>query len=248
MTTGQDECGMCAPPATGASVLPKPHPHPRYNNKAARLRIFEDWPKSMKQKPEELAEAGFYYTGQSDKTKCFYCDGGLKDWEEDDVPWEQHARWFDRCAYVQLVKGEDYVQKVMSSQKGKVIIAPNKASNSASTSQAHSGTGAMITIIITVDTTGQKATTRTVQWATKTPGQDECGMCAPPATGASVLPKPHPHPRYNNKAARLRTFEDWPKSMKQKPEELAEAGFYYTGQSDKTMCFYCDGGLKACCF
>ncbi|XP_063391195.1 uncharacterized protein LOC134676740 [Cydia fagiglandana] len=169
MTTGQDECGMCAPPATGANVLPKPHPHPRYNNKAARLRTFEDWPKSMKQKPEELAEAGFYYTGQSDKTKCFYCDGGLKDWEEDDVPWEQHARWFDRCAYVQLVKGEDYVQKVMSSQKGKVIIAPNKASNSASTSQAHSGTGAMITIIITVDTTGQKATTRTVQWATKTP-------------------------------------------------------------------------------
>ncbi|XP_063375805.1 death-associated inhibitor of apoptosis 1-like [Cydia fagiglandana] len=131
MTTGQDECGMCAPPATSASVLPKPHPHPRYNNKAARLRTFEDWPKSMKQKPEELAEAGFYYTGQSDKTKCFYCDGGLKDWEEDDVPWEQHARWFDRCAYVQLVKGEDYVQKVMSSQKGKVIIAPNKASNSA---------------------------------------------------------------------------------------------------------------------
>ncbi|XP_063377499.1 death-associated inhibitor of apoptosis 1-like [Cydia fagiglandana] len=110
MTTGQDECGMCAPPATGASVLP----HPRYNTKAARLRTFKDWPKSMKQKPEELAEAGFYYTGQSDKTKCFYCDGGLKDWEEDDVPWEQHARWFDRCAYVQLVKGEDYVQKVIS--------------------------------------------------------------------------------------------------------------------------------------
>ncbi|XP_063628914.1 death-associated inhibitor of apoptosis 1-like [Cydia splendana] len=107
MTTDQNECGMCAPPATGASVPP----HPRCNTKAAHLRTFKDWPKSMKQKPEELAEAGFYYTGRSDKTKCFYCDGGLKDWEEDDVPWEQHARWFDRCAYVQLVKGEDYVQK-----------------------------------------------------------------------------------------------------------------------------------------
>ncbi|XP_063634925.1 death-associated inhibitor of apoptosis 1-like [Cydia splendana] len=100
---------------TACAQQQKPE-HPRYNNKAARLRTFKDWPKSMKQKPEELAEAGFYYTGQSDKTKCFYCDGGLKDWEEDDVPWEQHARWFNRCAYVQLVKGEDYVQKVMSSQ------------------------------------------------------------------------------------------------------------------------------------
>ncbi|KAI8421759.1 hypothetical protein MSG28_009723 [Choristoneura fumiferana] len=59
-------------------------------------------------------EAGFYYTGHSDKTKCFYCDGGLKDWESHDIPWEQHARWFDRCAYVQLVKGRDYVQKVIS--------------------------------------------------------------------------------------------------------------------------------------
>ncbi|XP_063372169.1 death-associated inhibitor of apoptosis 1-like [Cydia amplana] len=114
MTTGQDECGMRAPPPD-ASVPP----HPRYNTKAARLRTFKHWPKSIKQKPEELAEAGFYYTGQSDKTKCFYCDGGLKDWEEDDDPWEQHARWFDRCAYVQLVKGEDYVQKVMSSQPAK---------------------------------------------------------------------------------------------------------------------------------
>ncbi|XP_063622095.1 death-associated inhibitor of apoptosis 1-like [Cydia splendana] len=88
MTRGQDECGMRAPPA-GASVPP----HPRYNTEADRLRTFKDWPKSMKQKPEELAEAGFYYIGQSDKTKCFYCDGSLKDWEEDDVPWEVHARW-----------------------------------------------------------------------------------------------------------------------------------------------------------
>ncbi|XP_063535037.1 baculoviral IAP repeat-containing protein 3-like isoform X1 [Cydia strobilella] len=110
---GQDECGVRAPP-TGASVCMPGPVHPRYNTEAARLRTFKDWPKSMKQKPEELAEAGFYYTGQSDKTKCFYCDGGLKDWEEDDVPWEQHARWFDRCAYVQLVKGRDYVQKVIS--------------------------------------------------------------------------------------------------------------------------------------
>ncbi|XP_047990048.1 baculoviral IAP repeat-containing protein 3-like isoform X2 [Leguminivora glycinivorella] len=113
VTDGQDECGARAAP-TGANVCMPGPVHPRYATEAARLRTFKDWPKSMKQKPEELAEAGFYYTGQSDKTKCFYCDGGLKDWEEDDVPWEQHARWFDRCAYVQLVKGRDYVQKVIS--------------------------------------------------------------------------------------------------------------------------------------
>ncbi|XP_063370643.1 death-associated inhibitor of apoptosis 1-like [Cydia amplana] len=118
MTTGHDECGMRAP-AADASVPP----HLRYNTEAARLRTFKHWPKSMKQKPEEFA--GFYYTGQSDKTKCFYCDGGLKDWEKDEVPWEQHARWFDRCAYVQLVKGGDYVQKVIS----KTCVVPKTVPN-----------------------------------------------------------------------------------------------------------------------
>ncbi|CAH2047207.1 unnamed protein product, partial [Iphiclides podalirius] len=110
---GHDECGVRAPPNATPERMPGPV-HPRYASEAARLRTFKDWPRCMRQKPEELAEAGFFYTGHGDKTKCFYCDGGLKDWENDDVPWEQHARWFDRCAYVQLVKGRDYVQRVMS--------------------------------------------------------------------------------------------------------------------------------------
>ncbi|CAG9562710.1 unnamed protein product [Danaus chrysippus] len=111
---GRDECGVHVPPPAPTPVrMPGPK-HPHYSSEDARLRTFSDWPRSMRQKPEELAEAGFFYTGQGDKTKCFYCDGGLKDWENDDVPWEQHARWFSRCAYVQLVKGREYIQKVIS--------------------------------------------------------------------------------------------------------------------------------------
>ncbi|VVD05437.1 putative inhibitor of apoptosis isoform X2 [Leptidea sinapis] len=110
---GRDECGVRAPATFNPLRMPGPV-HSRYASEAARLRSFTDWPRSMRQKPEELSEAGFFYTGQGDKTKCFYCDGGLKDWENDDVPWEQHARWFSRCAYVQLVKGREYIQKVVS--------------------------------------------------------------------------------------------------------------------------------------
>ncbi|AJD09274.1 inhibitor of apoptosis protein 3 [Condylorrhiza vestigialis mutiple nucleopolyhedrovirus] len=88
--------------------------HPKYGTKSARLETFVDWPLSLKQKPEQLAEAGFYYTGKGDKVKCFHCDGGLKDWESTDEPWHEHARWFDRCTYVRLVKGYDYVQRVLS--------------------------------------------------------------------------------------------------------------------------------------
>ncbi|CAG5028204.1 unnamed protein product [Parnassius apollo] len=130
---GRDECGTRAPPNATPVRMPGPV-HPRYASEAARLRTFKDWPRCMRQKPEELAEAGFFYTGQGDKTKCFYCDGGLKDWENDDVPWEQHARWFDRCAYVQLVKGRDYVQKVIS--EACVIPAPKEEKETTSTSTA----------------------------------------------------------------------------------------------------------------
>ncbi|AER41437.1 Iap-3 [Epinotia aporema granulovirus] len=104
---GRDEVG------SGAVHTPGPA-NPRYALEQVRLLTFKDWPKSIKQKPKQLAEAGLYYTGRGDMTKCFYCDGGLKDWEENDIPWEQHARWFDKCAYVKLVKGEEYVQKVIT--------------------------------------------------------------------------------------------------------------------------------------
>ncbi|XP_050348430.1 baculoviral IAP repeat-containing protein 3 isoform X1 [Nymphalis io] len=132
---GRDECGVRAPPTSSAVRMLGPV-HPRYASETARLRSFSDWPRSMRQKPEDLAEAGFFYTGQGDKTKCFYCDGGLKDWENDDVPWEQHARWFNRCAYVQLVKGREYVQKVIS--EACVIPAPKEQKESTVTPPAQS--------------------------------------------------------------------------------------------------------------
>ncbi|QBC76092.1 inhibitor of apotosis 3 [Neophasia sp. alphabaculovirus] len=106
VVANQDECGL-------SRVVSGPM-HPKYGAESARLKTFVDWPLSLKQRPEQLAEAGFYYTGKGDKVKCFHCDGGLKDWANADEPWEEHARWFDRCLYVKLVKGHDYVQRVNS--------------------------------------------------------------------------------------------------------------------------------------
>ncbi len=34
--------------------------------------------------------------GLSDQVKCFYCDGGLRNWQPHDEPWTEHARWFTR--------------------------------------------------------------------------------------------------------------------------------------------------------
>lgn len=84
--------------------------HPQKATFEARLRTFRDWPPALKQKPKDLAEAGFIYIGTSDQVKCFFCDGGLRNWHSDDEPWKEHARWFNKCVFVRLIKGDDYIK------------------------------------------------------------------------------------------------------------------------------------------
>ncbi|XP_034827844.1 death-associated inhibitor of apoptosis 1-like [Maniola hyperantus] len=86
--------------------------YPSYATQIARLRSFDTWPQGLNQKPQEMADAGFFYTGKSDRVICYFCDGGLKDWDIEDLPWSEHARWFPSCPYVLLVMGETYIQTI----------------------------------------------------------------------------------------------------------------------------------------
>ena len=47
--------------------------------------------------------------------------------------------------------------------------------------------------------------------------------CRPEAAGG----------RLSQLEARLATFKEWPSGLQQRPEELAEAGFYYTGMQTR---------------
>ena len=47
--------------------------------------------------------------GMSDYVKCFYCDGGLCNWELGDDPWIEHAKWFSDCHFVQLNKSQAFI-------------------------------------------------------------------------------------------------------------------------------------------
>jgi len=85
--------------------------HPQYSSYQARLNSFNEWPPGLKQTKEMMAEAGLWYFGSSDYVKCFYCDGGLKEWNENDNPWVEHAGWFTQCSFVRLVKGDKFVQE-----------------------------------------------------------------------------------------------------------------------------------------
>lgn len=39
------------------------------------------------------------------------------------------------------------------------------------------------------------------------------------------------HPEYEAREKRLETFANWPAHMMQRPEQLADAGLYYTGKN-----------------
>merc|ERR1719242_1291505 len=86
----------------------------KYSTIEARLRTFRDWPPALKQEPRQLADAGFYYIGLSDQTKCFYCEGGLRNWQPEDDPWTEHARWFSKCGFVRLIKGDEFIVRCIN--------------------------------------------------------------------------------------------------------------------------------------
>lgn len=96
-----------------AHTAPKKPNHATYEG---RLRTFCGWPENLKQTPEMLAGAGFYYTGLGDHVRCFHCDGGLRNWETTDDAWTEHARWFPKCEFVNLVRGQEFIQQCIDNR------------------------------------------------------------------------------------------------------------------------------------
>ncbi|NXY49030.1 XIAP ligase, partial [Ceuthmochares aereus] len=87
--------------------------HPRNPSMAKygrRLQTFLAWIYPVNK--EQLAEAGFYSTGNSDHVVCFHCGGGLQEWKEDEDPWDQHAKWFPGCRFVRKEKGLEFINNV----------------------------------------------------------------------------------------------------------------------------------------
>ncbi|EEB13703.1 inhibitor of apoptosis 1, diap1, putative [Pediculus humanus corporis] len=118
---------------------------PNYATYASRIKTFDKWEAHNIQKPEKLAEAGFYYIGHEDNVICFHCGGGLKDWEKDEDPWVEHARWFSKCRFVFLQKGRDFINEVTareiinrSKKHDSAVKKTNESSSSSSSSTEQS--------------------------------------------------------------------------------------------------------------
>ncbi|CAH1246358.1 BIRC2 [Branchiostoma lanceolatum] len=97
-------------PSVRAAAGPK---HPELASEDSRMSTFFRWPLYSPISPRRLAKAGFFYTYIDDQVKCFWCDGGLKDWQSSDDPWTEHARWYGQeCGFVQQEKGIAYISDV----------------------------------------------------------------------------------------------------------------------------------------
>lgn len=79
-----------------------------------RLASFGGWPADNRKQPYELYPAGFYYTGEGDKVRCFDCGGCVEGWNHIDNAWSEHARLFPNCDYVRINKGEFYIDQVLN--------------------------------------------------------------------------------------------------------------------------------------
>uniref|UniRef100_A0A1B6KJG8 RING-type domain-containing protein n=1 Tax=Graphocephala atropunctata TaxID=36148 RepID=A0A1B6KJG8_9HEMI len=150
---------------------------PNYATLEARLRSYDLWPIALKLKPNILSEAGFFYTGKGDQTICFHCGGGLKDWEESDEPWVEHARWFSKCNFVLLVKGKDFVDNVCGRKmsKGKSKSEENLSKSTSECSKKEE----------------QNASQKEVQGESKTEHTSLCKICYTEEVGVVFLPCGH---------------------------------------------------------
>ncbi|NXC49616.1 BIR7B protein, partial [Penelope pileata] len=100
---------------SGEIALANQPEYPEMVTEEMRLSTFQNWPQYTEMRPEQLARAGFFYTGEDDVVRCFYCDGGMRNWAFGDDPWREHAKWYPRCEFLLRTKGSEFVSSVQES-------------------------------------------------------------------------------------------------------------------------------------
>ncbi|CAG5992431.1 unnamed protein product [Menidia menidia] len=74
---------------------------------------------------ESLARAGFYSIGSGDKVSCFSCGGGLKGWQPEEDPWEEHAKHYPGCRFLLAEKGPAFVNSIQLQGRPQNAAAPS---------------------------------------------------------------------------------------------------------------------------
>ncbi|KAK7138171.1 hypothetical protein R3I94_013715 [Phoxinus phoxinus] len=80
-----------------------------------RLNSFQHFPCSEEISAERLARAGFYFTGEADKVRCFSCHATVEDWNRGDTPLKRHQQASPGCKFLSCAHGLRTSSLVLSS-------------------------------------------------------------------------------------------------------------------------------------
>ncbi|NXP11045.1 BIR7B protein, partial [Thinocorus orbignyianus] len=109
------------------TALPNEPGYPEMETEEMRLSTFQNWPQYANMHPERLARAGFFYTGQDDVVRCFYCDGQVRNWSFREDPWREHAKWYPGCEFLLQSRGREFISSVQDSLSS-TLVSPSRIS------------------------------------------------------------------------------------------------------------------------
>ncbi|XP_026872277.2 E3 ubiquitin-protein ligase XIAP [Electrophorus electricus] len=67
---------------------------------SARLNSFWAFPQVQEVSAERLARAGFYFTGEADRVRCFSCRQTVENWHQGDMPVQRHFEVSPTCKFL----------------------------------------------------------------------------------------------------------------------------------------------------
>ncbi|XP_050983486.1 E3 ubiquitin-protein ligase XIAP-like isoform X1 [Labeo rohita] len=70
-----------------------------------RVNSFRRFPRTEEFPAERLARAGFYFTGQADRVRCFSCHATVEDWNRGDTPLKRHQQASPNCRFLSCAHG-----------------------------------------------------------------------------------------------------------------------------------------------
>jgi len=204
---------------------------------ADRLKTYERWPASFMD-PHRLSAAEFYSTNKSDVVRCAFCKVEVGRWEEGDDPFKDHRRWSPYCEFIRglpvgniPISSDSQPETVTAMEANRSFdvcgpymeVRPNSGPERGMLCCLH----LMLSFVMWESGNDSEncvvaAVSNGVHHNTLTPEELQ-------KHGINQSRGPL-HPSYNTYDARVRSYDCWPRSLKQKPDKLSEAGFYYTGK------------------
>lgn len=216
---------------------------PKYKCLELRLSTFDVLPELKENVKRQLADAGFFYNGKDKENLCFHCGIKLPNWKEEDKPWNKHLECNSNCGYLKN-NSEKFIHfPNYQSYESRLSTFDTWPASKSQTKEQLAEAGIFYnknnneTCCFYCGKDLKNWRTNDVPWLKHYDCNPECKFVQ---NRQNLVV----YPLYQNIESRLNTFGTWPASKSKIKELLAEAGFFYTGKSDATICFHCGVELQ----